>query len=160
LILSEKNRQVIYLEYEINTQKKNFLKNTVLGKRILITSRQDWNNEEIVLAYQGQKDVEFAFRQIKNPFHTCIRPQYHWTDQKIKVHVLCSIIAFTICALIEKTARENDCPFIINDILDRLSSIRKVKYIIPKTKNKFNIEYGMEEIEDEATRKLFEVLMK
>lgn len=156
----KKTGKQFVLAYAINPQKKNLLENTVLGKRILITSRQDWNNEEIVLAYQGQKDVEFAFRQIKNPFHTCVRPQYHWTDQKIKVHVFCSVIAFTICALIEKTARENGLPYTINDILDRLASVRKVKYIAPKTSNKFNIEYGMEEIEDEETRKLFEVLMK
>lgn len=156
----KKTGKQFILEYEVNAQKKNLLENTVLGKRILITSRQDWNNEEIILAYQGQKDVEFAFRQIKNPFHACVRPQYHWTDQKIKVHVLCSVLAFTICALIEKTARENGLPYTINDILERLASVRKVKYIVPNTKNEFNIEYGMEEIEDEETRKLFEVLMR
>ncbi len=156
----EKTGWRFILEYEINAQKKNILKDTILGKRILITSRQDWNNEEIILAYQGQKDVEFAFRQIKNPFHSCVRPQYHWTDQKIKVHVFCSVLAFTICALIEKIAKEKGFPYTINDILDRLSSVRKVKYIVPKTENKFDIEYGMEEIEDKETKKLFEVLMK
>lgn len=156
----KKSGRQFVLECKINEQKKNILENTVLGKRILITSRQDWSNEEIILAYQGQKDVEFAFRQIKNPFHACIRPQYHWTDQKIKVHVFCSILAFTICALIEKTARENGLPYTINDILDRLSSVRKVKYIVSANTNKFNIEYGMEEIEDKNTSKLFEILMK
>ncbi|OGC08430.1 hypothetical protein A2526_06310 [candidate division WOR-1 bacterium RIFOXYD2_FULL_36_8] len=47
-----------------------------------------------------------------------------------------------------------------NKILDRLSSVRKVKYIVPANANKFNIEYGMEEIDGQDTRKLFEVLMK
>lgn len=40
-------------------------------------------------AYYGQSMIEHAF---KNHYHIALRPQYHWTDQKIEVH-------FFICVL-------------------------------------------------------------
>ena len=56
----------------------------VFGKRIVITDRSDWSDEEILLAYRGQSHVEDAFRQLKDDEHMAMRPQYHWTDQKIR----------------------------------------------------------------------------
>ena len=47
-----------------------------------ISVRHKWNNAEILLAYRGQSKVEYVFRNLKNPYHMAIRPQYHWTDQK------------------------------------------------------------------------------
>jgi transposase len=64
------------LSFKTNRKKYEHVKNTVLGKRILITSRHDWTDAEIISAYHGQADVERAFRQIKNPFHASVRPQY------------------------------------------------------------------------------------
>lgn len=145
--------------YSINDRKLDKLKDTVLGKRILITNRHDWTEQEIILAYQGQSDVEVAFRQIKNPFHCCVRPQFHWTDQKIKVHTFCCVMAYTISALIEKTARDNGIEYTINEIFERLTEIRKVKYISPNTSKKYAVEWQIEEIENKDTERLFKLLM-
>lgn len=145
--------------YNVSENKFDKLKKTVLGKRILITNRHDWTEKEIILAYQGQKDVESAFRQIKNPFHCCIRPQFHWTDQKIRVHTFCAVLAYAISALIEKTARDNGFNYSINDILERLSEIRKVKYIYPNISKKYDVGYRLEEIEDKNSENLFNILM-
>ena len=35
----------------------------------MITNRHRWSAEEIILAYWGQSHVEWAFKNIKNPFH-------------------------------------------------------------------------------------------
>ena len=148
------------LTYSINNNSFNELKDTVLGKRILITNRHDWTNQEIILAYQGQSDVEAAFRQIKNPFHCCIRPQFHWTDQKIKVHTFCCVVAYTISALIEKIARDNGFNYTIDEIFERLTEIRKVKYINSNITKKYVIEWQLEEIGNKDTERLFKLLMQ
>jgi hypothetical protein len=31
-----------------------------------------------------------------------IRPQYHWTDQKVQVHVFCCVLALTLCGLLQR----------------------------------------------------------
>lgn len=148
------------ITYEINSNKMTYLKERVLGKRILITSRDKWDKEEIIDAYHGQSDVERVFKQLKNPFHNAVRPQYHWTDQKIKVHTFCSVLSVTLSNLIEKTARDNGFDMTISEIYNRLSEIRKVKYIYPgKQKNKYDIKHELEEIDDKETQKLFNLLM-
>lgn len=148
------------LTYSINDNKLNELKKTVLGKRILITNRHDWTDQEIILAYQGQGDVEAVFRQIKNPFHCCVRPQFHWTDQKIKVHTFCCVVAYTISALIEKTARDNGFNYTIDEIFERLTEIRKVKYISSNISKEYAVKWQIEEIENKNTKRLFKLLME
>ena len=148
------------LTYELNRKKYNRIKKTVLGKRILMTSRHNWNDEEIIDAYHGQHDVENDFRKIKNPFHNCVRPQFHWTDQKIMVHTFCSLLSLTASNLIEKIARENGFDMTSDEIFDRLQDIRKVKYIYPaEKKGQYEIEYKIEEVDDQDNLKLFNCLM-
>ncbi|MBE7445319.1 MAG: hypothetical protein HS132_08775 [Planctomycetia bacterium] len=57
-----------------------------LGFRILMTDRHDWDTGDIIKAYYGQSKIEHAFRNLKNPYHLALKPQFHWTDQKIRVH--------------------------------------------------------------------------
>jgi transposase len=51
-----------------------------------MTSRHQWSTPAIIETFYGQADVERAFKDVKNPHHLAIRPQFHWTDQKIRVH--------------------------------------------------------------------------
>ncbi len=149
------------IKFKFSTKKKEELKNKVLGKKILITSRHDWSDENIINGYHGQFEIEHTFKQIKNPFHNCVRPQYHWTDQKIIVHTYCSLLSMTVSSLIEKVAKENGFDMSINEIYNRLQDIRKAKYIYPGTKkNSYEVEYKLEEVEEEINLKLFNTLMK
>ena len=148
------------ITYKINHKSMLYLKERVLGKRILITSRGNWSDKEIIDAYHGQSNVEKVFKQLKNPFHNAVRPQYHWTDQKIKVHTYCSVLSVTISNLIEKIAKDNGFNMSIAEIYSRLKEIRKVKYIYPgEKKNKYNVKYDLEKIEDKTSEKLYTVLM-
>ena len=36
------------------------------------------------MAYWGQAKVEYAVKNMKNPFHLALRPQYHWTSFVIR----------------------------------------------------------------------------
>ena len=77
-----------------------WLKENILGRKIHTTSRHNWTNEEICLAYRGQSTVESAIRNLKNPFHMAVRPQFHWTDQKIKVHYLICILSYLMTSYV------------------------------------------------------------
>jgi transposase len=56
---------------------------TIFGKKVFFTNRNDWTDREIIEAYHGQSKIEKIFRHLKNPYHLAIRPQFHWTDHKI-----------------------------------------------------------------------------
>jgi transposase len=76
-----------------------------LGLRILMTDRHDWSTPEIIHAYHSQGAVEHAFRTLKDPHHLAIRPQFHWTDQKLRVHFFTCVLAYQLTTLLRHTAR-------------------------------------------------------
>ena len=98
------------VRYRIDEEARAHLENEEFGKRILVTDRSDWSDEEILLAYRGQSNVEDAFRQLKDDEHMAVRPQYHWTDQKIHVHTFCCLLALLLGRVIELEARKLRLP--------------------------------------------------
>lgn len=130
--------------YFIDDEAFQKLKEETLGRRILVTNRHEWSNEEIILAYRGQAKIEYVFRNLKNPYHLTIRPQYHWTDQKIETHILMCIIGYLlIIAAYTKARRANVYKKNIDNFMEDLKSIRlacrikkksqKVKYQLEQT---------------------------
>lgn len=121
------------------------------GRRILITTRHDWSTEEIVLAYWGQAEVEYAFKNLKNPFHMAFRPQYHWTDQKIQVHAFICFIGLLLYMLACKRARENTgykgSP---QRLFEKLSQIRLATFIeapSKKSRGAYKTMFAIEEMD-------------
>ena len=70
------------------------------GLRVLITDRREWNTAQIIEAYRGQSRVEAAFRDLKDPGMLAARPQFHWTDQKLHVHVFMCVVAYVLARLL------------------------------------------------------------
>ena len=54
------------LEYVIETDAIYEISNTYLGKNILITSREDWENAKIITAYRSQFIIEDVFKEMKD----------------------------------------------------------------------------------------------
>lgn len=94
------------------------------GKRIIMTDQHEWTTEQIIQAYRGQSDVEAAFRQIKDPLHLAVRPQFHWTDHKVRVHTFVCLVALLLSKLIERQARQSQFQGSLSGLLDMLGSIR------------------------------------
>ena len=101
------------------------MKEKVLGRRLLVSNRSDWTTAEIISAYRAQTKVEYAFRTIKNPYHLAVRPQYHWTDQKIEAHFFMCIIAYLLVTVAYATAKkEAHYNRGIDNFMDDLRSVR------------------------------------
>ena len=149
--LSPLEKDAFDLRFWVNKDELNDLTEQWLGRRILITNRHTWNTEEIVLAYWGQSSVENAFKNMKNPFHLAIRPQYHWTDQKIEVHTFICLLAFLMSMIAYKRAKDKagfkGSP---HTLLEKLSAIRLASFIESpktKTKGKYKANYRLEEMD-------------
>ena len=112
------------LTYRTNKKELDQLEDR-LGFRILMTNRHEWSTEEIVAAFYGQSTVEQAFKNIKNPYHLAVTPEFHWTDQKIRVHYFSCILGYLLAALIWKEARmKAGFKGTLDTLLDTLNSIR------------------------------------
>ena len=107
----------------------------VFGRRILMTDQKSWSTPQIIMGYRGQAKVENVFRTFKNPFHDAIRPQFHWTDQKIRVHVYCVILGYLLARLAYvKAKREINYEGSLEKFLDDLEQIR-IALIAEKIEN-------------------------
>jgi len=145
----------ISFTYYIDHEAFDNLKNNILGRKILVTNRHDWTSEEIILAYRGQSKVEYAFRTIKNPYHLSIRPQFHWTDQKIKVHFLICIIGYLLTMVAYMKAKEKaGYQKSVNRFMEELKNIR-LSFQVKKKSRK--VKYQLETIPKDL-RKVANVL--
>ena len=122
-----------------------------LGFRILMTDRHDWSTTDIINAYYSQSTVEHAFRALKDPHHLAIRPQFHWTDQKIRVHFFTCVLGYQLSTLLWHTARR-ECGFrgTVGSLLETLGSVRLATLVEATGKRgKPKATHQLEEMEPE-----------
>lgn len=118
------------LTYRLNKTASDEIKRTYFGKRAFFTSRHEWSNEEIVGTYNSAWHVEGVFRQLKDTDYLSVRPLFHWTDQKIKVHIFFCVLAYRLCCLLNHELRAAGVEITINKMLESLAEIRKVTTIL------------------------------
>lgn len=115
-----------YFHFETPEEKLLELEERELGKTVLFTDQKDWDNERIVHAYRSAWRIEAAFRQMKDTSHLSVRPMWHWTDQKIKVHIFCCMLAYRLCCILKREIREKGIEISMNRLLDCLSDKKQV----------------------------------
>jgi len=149
------------LEYWVDEDARSHLYTEVFGKRIVVTNRHDWSTEDIILAYRGQSHVEAVFRQCKDDEHLAVRPQYHWTDQKIHVHAFICLLALLLARTVEREAhRLQCCPKSLSALLETLANVRLTMTLKPSGKKggRPRAEWQLEESDDD-TIQLFRALV-
>jgi len=72
------------------------------GRNVIVTDNHDWSTDEIVQLTLDRYFVEKQFRASKDDEHININPFFHWTDSKIRCHLLTCVIALTVLRLIEQ----------------------------------------------------------
>lgn len=82
------------------------LQTEYFGLRLLTTTRDEWTTAQIIEAYRGQARAERAFRDLKDPWVGAFRPQFHWTDQKLRVHALIALLALLLGRVLLRRAQQ------------------------------------------------------
>jgi len=121
------------LTWTIDTTKRQALEENIFGKRILITDHDHWAVADVVAGYRSQSDIEFGFRQLKNPHEVSFSPMYHWTDNNIAVHTFTCVLALQLAHLLRLQARRAGHDLSVKALLDTLSGIGETVLIYPST---------------------------
>jgi len=116
----------ICLDFASSDSELERIRRDYLGKTVLFTDQDDFTNEQIVLAYRSAWHVESAFKQMKNPKHLAVRPIFHWTDEKIRVHIFICVLAYRLCCLLIKELSEAGIHITINRLMEEMSHIKRV----------------------------------
>ena len=121
----EKNGQVL-LTFADSDLKLNALREDQLGKTALFTDRDDLSDYQIIKAYRSAWHVEHSFKQMKDTNFLTVRPIFHWTDQKIAIHIFICVLAYRLCALLRKELHDNGITCTINQYLQSMGAINRV----------------------------------
>jgi transposase len=158
--IQEKGQGHFDIEWETDSLAYKWVTETLFGKRVLVSCREEWPEEEIIAAYWGQSNVERVFKHFKNPHHHAVRPQYHWTDQKIKIHTFICLIGLLLSQILWKKTCDLGYSFSIENLLDRLMEIRETEIVtITDLKGRPRKEVQLEYMEP-AFQKLYEDLIQ
>ena len=151
--LKEESEGRFKLDFYINIENLSEIEDK-LGFRILMTDRHDWSTEEIIKTYWGQSDIENAFKNLKNPYHLTLKPQYHWTDQKIIVHYFICVLGFLLIAIIWRQVKDEiGYDHSVDTLLDTLNNIRLATLLEESTtRGRVKAEYKLEEMSEEEKR--------
>lgn len=150
--LQEVSEGKFHLEFSINQKKLEEIEGE-LGLRILMTDRHDWDTGDIIKAYYGQSKIEHAFRNLKNPYHLALKPQFHWTDQKIKVHFFICVLGYLLAAIVWHQAKAHaQFKGTLDTLFDTLNNVRLATMLEEtKTRGRVKARYNLEEMSDEET---------
>ena len=91
------NETILLPSLEINQERMNE-RLSMMGKNAIFTNIMDMDAESIIDLYKKRNRVEHCFRTINTV--DMAFPLYHWTPQKIRVHMFFSLMAYLFLALI------------------------------------------------------------
>jgi len=113
----------ITLDYAVNkTVYKEKLKS--FGKMILFTNNHEWSTAQIIRVYRGKAKIEDDFKRMKSPIMISLEPVYHWTDQKIRVHVFCCVLALMLLLLLKRKLERGGIKLSLERMIEELSDVQ------------------------------------
>jgi transposase len=121
------------LSWHADGHARQVLEDEYFGKRILFTDRDDWPAAEVIAAYRSQADAEAGFRQLKDRDVVSFSPMFHWTEQKIRVHVFYCALALAIAHLMRRQASQDGLHLSVRELLGTLAGIGETVMIYPST---------------------------
>ena len=94
------------------------------GKMILFTNNHEWSTAQIIRVYRGKAKIEDDFKRMKSPIMISLEPVYHWTDQKIRVHVFCCVLALMLLLLLKRKLESANIKLSLERMIEELSDVQ------------------------------------
>lgn len=137
----------------INEENKAAYIHKYFGKKLICTNSSDLSLSDILSTYAEQECIENLFRVSKNTDHFSVRPQFHWTDQKIQVHVMICLMGIAVVEVLRRKMEEAGLVYSKEALIEKLATIRD-GWVIRDMKH---AERVLEEM-DEDQQKLMDIV--
>lgn len=118
----EHDKVILYIRPEVWEQ------GTYLdGKFFLKTnlSQDELDTAEVVRSYKQLQEVERAFRELKDFLK--IRPIFHYTDARVKAHVLICVLAYLLEKMVSLYCQRASLPYSARRALSLLSQLKTIE---------------------------------
>ncbi len=92
VVVSEKDN-TYFISLSVDDNKKETYMKKYFGKKLLVTTQVQLSAKQILLFYFREWIVEDMFRFTKDKEFISLCPQFHWTDDKIRVHTFICLLS-------------------------------------------------------------------
>jgi hypothetical protein len=113
------------LRWRVDTAALSRLHSEHFGKQLLVTSHDDWSVQQIITAYRAKYRVESTLRQWVGPFVAAPSATWRWSDQRVAIHSLISVLATTVTHVMRQRAQQAGLNLSVRDLLDQLAGIEE-----------------------------------
>ena len=115
------------LGFRTSAKARAALEEELFGKRILFSDKtlETAGTARIVADYRSQEAVEADFRQMKDPNVVSFSPMFHFTEQKIRVHIFYCVLALMVARLIVREADRAGLHLSVRALLSSLAGIEE-----------------------------------
>jgi transposase len=137
------------LQYQFSSSALQKLTDETLGRLVLATDHHDWSTADIIQCYRNQAAIEAVFAHLKDTAHVALRPQFHWTDQKLSVHVFTCVLGHLLARLLLLKAQRVGSTFKSQEkLLDELQKVRRATVLrLTGPKRKPTVQVQLEDAE-------------
>jgi transposase len=156
--LTGESPALLRLDYNLDDTARAGLEEEIFGKRILFTDKPVAmaTTAHIVADYRSQETVEADFRQMKDPDVVSFSPMFHFTDQKIRVHVFYCVLALTVARLMVRDADRAGLHLSVRRLLDGLADIQETVLLYQGERGRPRARRMLTEI-DPTPRRLYDL---
>ncbi len=125
--LSGQEPAELRLSYRTNAKARVALEEEIFGKRALFTDKgpELASTAQVVADYRSLEAAEGDFRQMKDPQVVSFSPMFHWTDQKIRVHVFYCVLALMTARLMTRQAERAGLHMSVRELLGALAEVQE-----------------------------------
>ncbi len=125
--LSGEEPAQLRLSYRTNAKARAALEEEIFGKRVLFSDKglELASTAQVVADYRSQEAAEGDFRQMKDPQVVSFSPMFHWTEQKIRVHVFYCVLALMAARLMTRQAERAGLHMSVRDLLSTLAEVQE-----------------------------------
>jgi len=115
------------LSFAIDEDARAELEEELFGKRALFSDKtlDEAGTRTIVVEYRSQECVEGDFRQMKDPKVVSFSPMFHFTEPKIRVHVLYCVLGLMVARLMVREADKAGLHLSVRALLSSLAGIEE-----------------------------------
>ena len=156
--LSGEQPNELRLSFRTDEKARAALEEELFGKRILFTDKtpEQASTAQIVAEYRSQESVEGDFRQMKDPKVVSFSPMFHFTESKIRVHVLYCVLALMVARLMVREADHAGIHMSVRELLDTLAGIEETLMLYQGERGRPRARRMLTEI-DPTQRRLYDL---
>jgi transposase len=146
------------LQFHVDDKARDALEEEIFGKRILFSDKtpEQASTATIVAEYRSQESVEADFRQMKDPKVVSFSPMFHFTEQKIRVHVFYCVLALMVARLMVREAEHAGWHLSVRELLGTLTGIQETVLLYRGERGRPRARRMITEL-DPAQRRLYDL---